>query len=238
MKKIKVYVVIFGMFAGDAYSNGNTAKSTGSSDNDISIEERKARFEAFIKEVAASNRNDEITQLARQHVKTRSKIEQYRQEKAHYDRMAKIYKKRYEEEKTLESILGFYRDRYPTPCGMQIGKTTRKEALKKFSLPENNKPDGTSIYLCSNELPKKYQKYIKNLFIAFEPKSTLVRCVDIYFNDDYANNFILKIQKAGYRRISYVNNGIVFQQKQMPVEIIIRNSISKNLTSVDYSWTD
>lgn len=53
------------------------------------------------RDIAASSRNDEVTQLARDHADTLSKTNQYSQEKAYSERMAKNYQESYNRNSNL-----------------------------------------------------------------------------------------------------------------------------------------
>lgn len=129
---------------------------------------------------------------------------------------------------SVEYMLGFYRGKAPALCGIQLGKTTREEIIKKF----NPKLDKDSLFI-SVYNPSGYKDRIKCIFIGFD-ENEVVSYVTIDFDDDYFFNFVGRIQNAGYRRIYNVDNGVAFQQKQMPFEIVIRNSLFENLTDVSY----
>lgn len=137
-------------------------------------------------------------------------------------------KKMIQKNYSVDYMLGFHRGKPPAPCGIQLRKTTREEIIKKFKPKLDNESLSISVYN-----PSGYKDRIKCIFIYFD-ENEVVSDVSIDFDDDYFFNFVGRIQNAGYRRIYNVDNGVAFQQKQMPFEIVIRNSLFENLTDVSY----
>lgn len=80
-----------GVESSNASNYGDSTQSSSSN----SIAETERSFNSSIKDIASSNRNDEVTQLARDHVDTLSKMSQYSQEKAFSEHMAKSYQESY-----------------------------------------------------------------------------------------------------------------------------------------------
>lgn len=80
-----------GVESNNASNYGDSTQSSSSN----SIAETERSFNSSIKDIASSNRNDEVTQLARDHVHTLSEIDQYSQEKAFSEHMAKSYQESY-----------------------------------------------------------------------------------------------------------------------------------------------
>lgn len=219
MNKIVTCVVVASCICvGEAHSNENLEQPSGSNNT------------------ASSDKGD-IVRLAREHVNTLSKIDQYRREKAFYEQQAKIYNELYNRAKAVEYMLGFYHGKYPAPCGIQLGKTTKKDVIKKFGLPRDYDPNEPCISFFSGEIPVRYKNYVTCMHICFDKKDGVATWITIDFDDDYLADFVRKVQSAGYRRIEYVHNGIIFQQKEMPIEVTIKNSF-KNLTSVNYRKLD
>jgi hypothetical protein len=81
----------------NASNHGDSTQSSSSN----SFAETERRFNSSIKDIASSNRNDEVTQLARDHVDTLSKIDQYSQEKAFNENMAKNYQESYNKAQSM-----------------------------------------------------------------------------------------------------------------------------------------
>lgn len=95
-----VNVSAHGSTSVESNNASNYGDSTQSSSSN-SIAEIEKRFNASIKDIASSNRNDEVTQLARDHVDTLSKIDQYSQEKAFNENMAKNYQESYNKAQSM-----------------------------------------------------------------------------------------------------------------------------------------
>lgn len=78
-------------------NHGDSSQSSSSN----SFVETEKRFNSSIKDIASSNRNDEVTQLARDHVDTLSKIDQYSQEKTFNENMARSYQESYNKAQSM-----------------------------------------------------------------------------------------------------------------------------------------
>ncbi len=81
----------------NASNHGDSTQSSSSN----SFAETERRFNSSIKDIASSNRNDDVTQLARDHVDTLSKIDQYSQEKAFNENMARSYQESYNKAQSM-----------------------------------------------------------------------------------------------------------------------------------------
>lgn len=84
-----------GINVGIGSSNASNYGDSTQSSYSNSIAETERSFNSSIKDIASSNRNDDLTQLARDHVDTLSKMSQYSQEKTFSEPMAKNYQEGY-----------------------------------------------------------------------------------------------------------------------------------------------
>jgi hypothetical protein len=86
-----------GVESGNAVNHGDSGQASTSQD----IAETQRRFDSYMQDVADSDRNDEVTQLAKDHVNTLSKMNQYSQDRAYNERMARNYQESYHRASSL-----------------------------------------------------------------------------------------------------------------------------------------
>jgi conjugal transfer mating pair stabilization protein TraG len=107
-KKSKVSVsgsvagqVGIGMNGGVESSNTTNYGDSSQASTSHDIAETQKRFDSYMQDIAASSRNDEVAQLARDHTDTLSKMSQYSQDKAYNEHMAKSYQESYNRASSL-----------------------------------------------------------------------------------------------------------------------------------------
>lgn len=91
----------FGINGGVESSNATNYGDSKQTSTSNDIAETQRRFDSYMKDIASSNRNDEVTQLAKDHQNTLSKMNQYSQDKAYNERMAKSYQESYNRSSSL-----------------------------------------------------------------------------------------------------------------------------------------
>jgi conjugal transfer mating pair stabilization protein TraG len=80
-----------GAESGNATNHGDSKQIATSND----IAETQRRFDTMTHDIAISGRNDEVTQLAKDHQHTLSEMQQYSRDKAYNERAAKSYQESY-----------------------------------------------------------------------------------------------------------------------------------------------
>lgn len=118
-----------GMNVGIESSNASNYGDSTQSSSSNSIAETERSFNSSIKDIASSNRNDEVAQLAHDHVDTLSKISQYSQEKAFSEHMAKNYQESYNQ----ASSMTFSERRNLTDAAFEIATKERGYTMSEAS---------------------------------------------------------------------------------------------------------
>jgi conjugal transfer mating pair stabilization protein TraG len=91
----------FGLSGGVESSNATNYGDSKQASTSNDIAETQRQFDSYMKDIASSNRNDEVTQWASEQQHALSKMDQYSQEKAYNERMAKSYQESYNRSSSL-----------------------------------------------------------------------------------------------------------------------------------------
>lgn len=133
---------------------------------------------------------------------------------------------------SVDHMLGFYRGKAPAPCGIQLGKTTKAEIIKKFKIC-NASSASSFISIC----PPNYKNYVILQLYVFFDENEVVNYILVSFDNDHYFDFVERIQNAGYHRVNYFHDkytdGADFQQKEMPFEISVMYTLI-NTTNIEY----
>lgn len=118
-----------GINSGIESSNASNYGDSVQSSNSESIVETERSFNSAIRDIASSQRDDEVTQLARDHVDTLAKMSQYSKEKAFNEHMAKNYQEHY----NRASSMTFSERRNLTDAAFEIATKEQGYTLSEAS---------------------------------------------------------------------------------------------------------
>lgn len=117
----KIFNIGGGVNGGVESSNASNYGDSSQASNSNSIAETERSFNASIRDIASSSRNDEVSQLARDHADTLSKMSQYSQDKAFSEHMAMSYQNSY----NRASSMTFSERRNLTDSALEIATKER-----------------------------------------------------------------------------------------------------------------
>jgi conjugal transfer mating pair stabilization protein TraG len=124
-----------------ASSSRNLGESSQASTSE-DVNSSKRIMENAIKDISVSEKNDELTQLARDHVKTSSEVEQHSQNKSYYEQQARNY----QESLSKGESLNFSRRSNLMDRALQIAQEEKGLSLKEASeLLHSQKPEDQSV---------------------------------------------------------------------------------------------
>ena len=86
-----------GVHANNEVNHGESKQSMTSDD----IADTQRRFDSYMKDIAASSRNDEVTNLAKKHCDTLQKIDTYSRDKAYHENRARAYQEAHSKASSL-----------------------------------------------------------------------------------------------------------------------------------------